>query len=96
MFGVFLKKSLCWVSMWPVYKRLGKNKISYRFFSKETPSGAESLKNRLSHVPHLWSYQRPRPLCLYQLQALFRRVGCSHQVAKVLELPKSKVKARRI
>ena len=43
----FLKKSLCWVSMGSVYKRLGKKKISYRSYSKETPSGAESLKNRL-------------------------------------------------
>ncbi|XP_069443378.1 zinc finger protein 69 homolog isoform X3 [Ovis canadensis] len=33
--------------MGSVYKRLGKKKISYRSFSKETPSGAESLKNRL-------------------------------------------------
>ncbi|XP_066866622.1 zinc finger protein 69 homolog isoform X2 [Kogia breviceps] len=38
--------------MWSVYKRPGKNKIRHpRPFSKETPSGAESLKNGLSHAP---------------------------------------------
>ena len=60
--------------MWSVYKRLGKNKISYRSFSKETPSGAESLKNRLSHASHLWSTaslvsRKLRCLCLQFLRS---------------------------